>query len=97
MKYNWNPYTADEPDDSSYLRDAEIERRANCLMDDEDWVACQFEDGLVSGQGLFKTIAGPYVHGSTHALIGGLIIDVLWKLAMQQATDTIDDSDYDGE
>ena len=94
--YNWNPYTADEPDDSAGLRDDEIERRANCLMDDEDWVACQFEDGLVSGQGLFKTIAGPYVPGSTHALIGGLIIDVLWKLAMQQATDAIDD-DYDGE
>lgn len=97
MKYNWNPMTADEPDDSAYFRDAEIERRANCLMDNEDWVAAQFEDGQVSSKGMFKTIACPYTHGSTHALIGGLIIDVLWKLAMQQATDTIDDSDYDGE
>ena len=94
--YNWNPYTADEPDPYPEMLEDAIERRANRLMDDEDWVACQFEDGLVSGQGLFKTIAGPYTHGSTHALIGGLIIDVLWKLALQQATDT-DDSDYDGE
>ena len=92
----WNPTTADEPDYMAGMREDEIERRANCLMDDEDWVAGQFEDGLVSGKGLFKTIAGPYVHGSTHALIGGLIIDVLWKLALQQAKDTIDD-DYDGE
>ena len=97
MKYNWNPMTADEPDPYPGMLEDEIERRANRLMDDEDWVAGQFEDGLVSGQGLFKTIAGPYVHGSTHALIGGLIIDILWKLAIQQATDTIDDSDYDGE
>lgn len=96
MKYNWNPMTADESDPWPGMREDAIERRANRLMDDEDWVACQFEDGLVSGQGLFKTIAGPYVHGSTHALIGGLIIDVLWNLALQQATDTIDD-DYDGE
>lgn len=93
----WNPMTADEPDYMAGMREDEIERRANRLMDDEDWIACQFEDGQVSSQGLFKTIAGPYQRGSTHALIGGLIIDVLWKLAFQQATDTIDDSDYDGE
>lgn len=95
----YNPITADYFDDTEERRQDEIERVANLLMDDPDWVACQFEDGLVEGEGLFNAIAGKYVPNHTHALVGGLLIEILWKLAIKQATKDVDDgpADYDGE
>lgn len=97
MRYNnWNPMTADEPDDSAGLREDEIERRANCLIDDEDWVDAVLCDGI-DCKALATAVAEAYVPGGTHARVGGLLMDALWKLAKEQATETIDDSDCDGE
>lgn len=86
----YDPMTADEPDDSDGLREDEIERQANCLMDDEQWIACQFEDGRIGSDPLYWAIAKAYKPGHTHAMIGGIILDELWKLAKVDATESVD-------
>lgn len=86
----YNPMTADEPDDSDGLREDEIERQANYLMDDEQWLACQLEDGRIGTDALYAAIALAYVPGHTHAMIGGIILDELWVLAQADAKDSVD-------
>jgi len=92
MKYNWNPTTADEPDDSAGLREDAISNRAERLMSDEGWIEAALADGIDS-RALAKVLAAMYVPGTTHALVGGLLMDALWDLAVAQATATVDDGE----
>jgi hypothetical protein len=86
----YNPMTADEPDDSAGLREDEIELQANCLMDDEQWIACQFEDGRIGTDALIHAIATAWTPRESHLRIGGLILDELWVLAKVDATSSVD-------
>lgn len=96
MRYkNWNPYTADEPDPNPGLRDDAIEDCAEKYMADADWIREQFEDGNVGSSELFKAIAAPYRPGATHGIIGGHVIDILWRLAKQQSEHDVDSGDFE--
>ena len=82
--------TADEPDDSVGLREDEIERQANCLMDDEQWIASHFEDGRIGTDALYAAIATAWTPRESHLRIGGIILDELWVLAQADAKDSVD-------
>jgi hypothetical protein len=85
MKYNWNPMTADEPDPYPGLLEDEIVRITDDLLEDDVWVATQFEDGRVGTDAIYDLITGKYEPGKTHALLGGRILDQLVALAREQA------------
>jgi len=95
MINNWNPYTADEPDPWPEMRERAIEARAETLMNDEGWVEATLEDGGLGESKLVAAIAATYQPGMSHALIGGLLLDLLWKKASEEAEDW--EGDYDGE
>jgi hypothetical protein len=64
--------------------------QANCLMDDEQWIAVQFEDGRIGTDTLYAAISKVHTPGWTFEMIGGLVVDQLWALAKVDATDSVD-------
>lgn len=92
MKYNWNPYTADEPDPYPGMREDAISSKAEDLMSDEGWIDAVLADGI-DCRALSAALAEAYVPGTTHARVGGLLMDALWELAVVQAEKIIDDGE----
>jgi hypothetical protein len=88
----WNPMTADEPDYMAGMREDAIDRKAESLMSDEGWIEAALADGIDS-RALAKALAEAYMPGTTHARVGGLLMDALWDLAVAQATKTVDDGE----
>jgi hypothetical protein len=110
MRNNWNPYTADEPDPWPEMRERAIEVQAEALMNDEGWIEATLlagfslrvllvrEDGGLGESKLVAAIAAAYKPGVSHALIGGLLLDILWDKAYKEAEEWVDDGgDYDGD
>jgi hypothetical protein len=92
MSYTWNAYTADEPDPWPGMREDAIDSKAESLMGDEGWIEAALADGIDS-RALAAALAEAYVPGTTHARVGGLLMDALWDLAVAQATKTVDDGE----
>jgi hypothetical protein len=88
----WNPTTADEPDPYPGMREDAISNRAERLMSDQGWIEAALADGIDS-RALAAALAEAYVPGSTHARVGGLLMDALWELAVVQAEKIIDDGE----
>lgn len=98
MSYTWNAYTADEPDPYPGMRQDAIDREAERIMSDQEWIEAVLADGI-DCRSLATALAQEYVPEATHARVGGLLMDALWNLAVVQATKIVDagPDDYDGE
>ncbi len=64
-------------------------------MNDEGWIEATREDGGLGEAKRVAALAAAYQPGVSHALIGGLLLDLLWNKASEEAADW--EGDYDGE
>lgn len=93
-KYNWSAW-GDEPDDWDERREDAIEKEAEKLLSDPDWIEAVLHEGIVDAAPLVRAIAEDYKPGITHSAVGGHLMDALWKIAKREASHYIDDGEWE--